>query len=286
MALPRDDLPLLVCPSCRASLRFEGEARGAHLDTGALACDGCAARWPVVSGLPHLYREDLVRGHDRMFRVIYDAIPGLHDPLTTVLTPILQGVTEREARERVMRRLDLAALAPRPDRPLRILETGIGGGANLPHLRAHLGGRDVEIWGIDLSVGMLRECQKTIARGGYTGVRLLAADAHLLPFPDASFDRVFHVGGIGGYRDPRAALAEMARVAIPGTPIVVVDEQLDRGRRHSLFHRAAFRAITFWDPDPRSPRALLPEGAHDVIDEQMIRYYYCITFKMPVGPAR
>ncbi len=34
-------------------------------------------------------------------------------------------------------------------------------------------------------------------------------------FADGAFDRVFHVGGINGYRDRRRALAEMARVARP-----------------------------------------------------------------------
>jgi ubiquinone/menaquinone biosynthesis C-methylase UbiE/uncharacterized protein YbaR (Trm112 family) len=281
MPLSLADVPQLACPSCRGPLRFDGDAPGGLLADGALPCAHCAARWPVHAGLARLYREELVRGNDRLLRVIYDGLPGLHDPLTTLLTPLLQGVTERAGREQIFRRIDLASLTPRADRPLRILETGIGGGANLPLLRRDLAGKEAEIWGVDLSLGMLRECEKTVDRGRYTGVRLLAADAHALPFPDASFDRVFHVGGIGGYRDPRTALAEMARVAVRGTPIVVVDEQLDPNRRHSLLHRAAFRAITFWDPAPKSPRALLPEGACGVIDEQLARYYYCLTFRMP-----
>jgi hypothetical protein len=75
----------------------------------------------------------------------------------------------------------------------------------------------------------------------------------------------------------------MARVAVRGTPIVVVDEQLDRGREHGLLHRAAFRAISFYEPDAKSPVALLPEGAEGVIDEQSTRFYYCLTFRMPSG---
>lgn len=286
MALRHNDVPQLACPSCRGPLRVDGQGardRGDHLESGALACVRCGALWPIIAGVPRLYSEEQVRGTDRLLRMIYDGMPGLHDPLTTLLTPLLQGISEREGREHIMRRLDLASLVPRPDRPLRVLETGVGGGANLPYLRRDLAGCDAEIWGMDLSLGMLRECEKSVARGGFSGVRLLAADAHALPYPDASFDRVFHVGGIGGFRDPRAALAEMARVAVPGTPIVVVDEQLDRRRHQSLFHRLAFRAITFWDPAPKSPRALLPAGACDVIDEQPTRYYYCLTFKMPVA---
>jgi ubiquinone/menaquinone biosynthesis C-methylase UbiE len=221
-----------------------------------------------------------VRGKDRLLRVIYDGLPSLHDPLTTLLTPFIAGITEHEGREHVFRRLDLGALS-RADRPLRILEVGIGGGANLPYFRRHLGDHRAEIWGLDLSLGMLGECRKAVREGGYQGVRLLLGDGHALPFPDGSFDRVLNIGGLGGFRDPRAALAEMARVAVRGTPIVVVDEQLDRSKRPGLLERAAFRALTFYERNPRSPRALLPEGAEGVIDEQPARVYYCLTFRMP-----
>jgi ubiquinone/menaquinone biosynthesis C-methylase UbiE/uncharacterized protein YbaR (Trm112 family) len=279
MGLSRDDVRCLSCPSCRSSLAWLGDERDGGLQDGELRCASCAARWPVVAGLPRLYQEDRVRGNDRLLRVVYDALPSLHDPLTTVLTPLLQGITERSGREHILHRVDIASIAPRA--PVRILEVGIGGGANLPYLRRHLGGRPAEIWGVDLSAGMLGECRKAIRRGRHEGVRLIMADGHALPFPAASFDRVISVGGIGGYRDPRTALAEMARVAVPGTPIVVVDEQLDPERAQGLFHRAAFRAITFYDRDPQSPRALLPEGAEGVIDEQLSRFYYCLTFRMP-----
>lgn len=256
------------------------------LGAGALECGGCGARWPVEDGVPRLYREAEVRGTDRLMRTIYDGLPWLHDPLTTALFPLLQRRSEAEVRERIIARLELGALVTPPDRPLRILEVGVGAGANLPLVRrglAQLLAKEVveavEIWGLDLSRGMLDECRAFVLRHGYGEVRLLLGDAHALPFGDGLFDRVFHVGGIGGYRDPGRALAEMARVAVPGTPIVVVDEQLDPGRRHGLVHRALFRALTFYDRDPHCPRELLPSGAYDVLEEQVSRYYYCLTFR-------
>ena len=299
MSLTLDDVSLLRCPACRGAFRWQSEEGGGPLHQGGLSCAGCARVWPVVAGLPRLFQEERVRGNDRLLRVIYDALPSLHDPLTTALTPFLAGMTEHDGREHVCRRMDLASLAPPPGhdggpskgpptppgRPLRILEVGIGGGANLSYFRRHLGGRPAEIWGIDLSAGMLGECRKLVQKEGHTGVRLLVADGHALPFPDQSFDRVLNLGGLGGYRDPRTALAEMARVAVRGSPIVLVDEQLDRGRAHGLFYRAVFRALTFYEPDPKSPRAILPEGASGVIDEQPTRCYYCLTFRMPPLPT-
>src|SRR5262249_6901147 len=140
-------------------------------------------------------------------------------------------------------------------------------------------GLAVEIWGLDLSLGMMNIGRRRLRREGRSDVRLLMADAHALPFPDASFDRVFHIGGIAGYRDPAAALAEMARVALPGTPIVVVDEQLDRAVPQSLYNRLTFRLVTFYDPDPHCPVEHVPPRAWEVRAEQLSRFFYCMIFR-------
>lgn len=216
-------------------------------------------------------------------RFFYDRLAILHDPAARLLLPVLQFASEQATRERYIRRLALKDLRPTGSRrPLRLLEVGVGGGANLPliehDLRRDL---DVELWGLDLSAGMIQQCRRRLASHTGRPLRLLMADAHALPFPDASFDRVFHVGGIATFRDPRRALAEMARVARPETPIVTVDEQLDPKRSHNLYFRLVFRALTFYDPAPACPRPYLPGDATDVIEEQVSRFYYCLTFRMP-----
>jgi ubiquinone/menaquinone biosynthesis C-methylase UbiE/uncharacterized protein YbaR (Trm112 family) len=277
------DAGTLRCPACRGPLAFEGTLAGDELSAGTLRCGQCARPWPVRDGLPRLVDEARVGGADRFMRTLYDWFAPLHDPLTRALFPLLQGTSERAARDGYMKRLALGSLRPRPDgHRLRILDVGVGAGANLALLERDLPpDLDVELWGVDLSEGMIASCRRLLAGHGGRRMRLLLADAHALPFPDACFDRVFHVGGIGGYADPRQALAEMARVARPDTPIVVVDEQLDPGRHHSAFHRVVFRALTFYAAVPTSPVAHLPRGATAVVSEQVSRYYYCLTFRMP-----
>ncbi|WP_371746285.1 methyltransferase domain-containing protein [Myxococcus sp. CA040A] len=281
--LEAGDVALLACPACAGTLVFHGQQEEGRLSWGWLRCGGCGEAWPVKRGLARLYREESVRGTDRLMRVIYDGLPALHDPLTKVLTPLLQSVTESKMRAGYIRRLELGALRPSDDgAPLRILEVGVGAGANLPLIRRELGaGQEVQVWGVDLSEGMLGRCQHRLRKGSYPGVRLMMADGHSLPFPSGMFDRVLSVGGIGGYRDPAAGLRELARVAKPGTPVVVVDEQLDAAHRPSLLQRAAFRAITFYTRDAHCPRELLPSRATDVLEEQVSPFFYCLRFRMP-----
>lgn len=268
-------MDVIVCTDCRGPLDFRAGAR-------TLRCPGCGAEWPLREGLPCMYREAEIRGIDRYMRWIYDGAPALHDPAVRLLIPLLElEGSERRLRENYMRRLELDRLAARADgRPVRILEVSVGTGANLDYLKAALpAGLAVEIWGLDVSLGMVRQCLK---RARHRDVSLLLGDAHRLPFADRSFDRVFHVGGLNAFRDRRAALAEMARVAEPGSPIVVVDEQLDPDRRHSLYHRLTFKAATFYDPRPRAPVEDLPGNAQDVLVEQASRFFYTLRFRAPV----
>ncbi len=274
------DAAHLRCPQTGAPLRFDGtlDARG-HLATGHLRPPGAGPTWRVLDGLPRLYREAQVARADRFMRRFYDGLPRAHDPAVKVLLPLLQGFSETEDRLRdaYIARLDLGSLPT--DRPVHILEVGVGTGANLPRVRAALPpGADVRLWGLDLSAGMIGRLR---ASGRATDVRLLIGDAHHLPFAPQHFDRVFHVGGINGFGDARRALAEMARVARPGTPIVVCDEQLDPSRDHSWFHRLAFQAVTFYDDDPRAPTHLLPPGARVIADEQPTRFFYSLTWTQP-----
>jgi len=54
--------------------------------------------------------------------------------------------------------------------------------------------------------------------------QLFQGEAERLPFRDAVFDCVFHVGGINFFSDKERAITEMIRAAKPGTKLVIVDE--------------------------------------------------------------
>jgi ubiquinone/menaquinone biosynthesis C-methylase UbiE len=260
-------------------LTYAGSIRKGALDVGTLRCGRCSGEWPVEAGVPRLLDEDEIGCFEGLIRHVYDWIAPVHDLGVRWVLPLVMRVSEDEARDAYVRRLELDRL----DRSgsYRILDVGIGSGGGLRALvRAVPPGVDVEWWGMDYSGGMLAQCERRLASSDLPPVRLLLGDAHALPFPDGFFDRVLHVGGIATYRDPGRALAEMARVAKPGTPIVVVDEQLDPVASRSWCQWLAFRLLTLYDFDPRAPREHVPVAAKDVRVEQAGPFFYCLSFRI------
>jgi demethylmenaquinone methyltransferase/2-methoxy-6-polyprenyl-1,4-benzoquinol methylase len=71
--------------------------------------------------------------------------------------------------------------------------------------------------GVDLTEQMLRQGSRNVAVAGLAGrIGLAAGRAEQLPFPDASFDALTFTYLLRYVEDPRATLAELARVVKPG----------------------------------------------------------------------
>jgi phosphatidylethanolamine/phosphatidyl-N-methylethanolamine N-methyltransferase len=100
----------------------------------------------------------------------------------------------------------------------KVLDVGIGTGASL-----HFYPRRGQIFGIDLSGGMLREARKKIRELGMDHATVFQADALKLPFADDSFDHIFISHVISVVSDPYLLIRECQRVAKPGARIVMVN---------------------------------------------------------------
>jgi phosphatidylethanolamine/phosphatidyl-N-methylethanolamine N-methyltransferase len=101
----------------------------------------------------------------------------------------------------------------------RILEVGVGTGLSLRNYP-----RETEVYGIDLSYGMLLRAREKITRRRLRHVKLIAAmDACRLGFADESFDAVVAQFVITLVPEPEAALKEMARVLRPGGEIILAN---------------------------------------------------------------
>jgi ubiquinone/menaquinone biosynthesis C-methylase UbiE len=101
----------------------------------------------------------------------------------------------------------------------RLLDAGCGLGEEAREL-ARLAGATGEVTAIDLSRALVAEAQQ---RDNGAGVRYAVGDITALDFTDETFDAVRSERVIQHVRDPDAAIAELARVTIPGGRVCVID---------------------------------------------------------------
>ena len=101
------------------------------------------------------------------------------------------------------------------------------------------GGRVV---GVDLSSAMITEARSNAAAAGRGDIEFAVMDAEALQLADASFDRITCGLGLMHAPNPRAALAEMARVARPGARLAL---SVWGGAHETMFGTlaAALRAV-------------------------------------------
>lgn len=125
-------------------------------------------------------------------------------------TWVLQG-QEHRVREEYLRELEVS-------KGDRVLEISIGTGAHLRLLPP-----TASYFGLDGSWGMLKRCRDNLRKWDVEA-RLYQGLPEALPFRDAVFDAVFHVGGVNLFGDRARAIGEMVRVTRPGGRVVIVDE--------------------------------------------------------------
>jgi SAM-dependent methyltransferase len=94
----------------------------------------------------------------------------------------------------------------------RLLDVGCGTGLVLQRAA----GRGATLAGIDVSPGLL-----AIAESRVPDADLRLDDLQALPFPDDSFDAVTGINAFQFAADPLAAIAEAARVVVPGGRVAI-----------------------------------------------------------------
>ena len=86
-----------------------------------------------------------------------------------------------------------------------------------------------EMFGIDVSLGMLRQGAAYTAKEGIPNVHFARARVEALPFEDGRFDAVLCCGSLHLFADTTVALREMARVMKPGAILAVFTFAAGRG---------------------------------------------------------
>jgi SAM-dependent methyltransferase len=170
------------------------------------------------------------------------SIPALYD---RCLGPMLFEPYAADMAERVAR------VAPE-----RILETAAGTGIVTERLARAL--PEAEIVATDLNQAMLDVARE---RPALSRVRLEAADAQALPFPDASFDVVVCQFGVMFFPDRIAAYREVLRVLRPGGSFLFnVWDSLERNPASGAVSNAV---AALFPEDPPLFLQRTPFGYHD-----------------------
>jgi SAM-dependent methyltransferase len=162
---------------------------------------------------------------------------------------------EGEFRRRLISRLRLT-----PGK--RVLVTGCGLGEDLPFIAEAIGAVGA-LYAQDISRSMVLQANRNFAGScQILEANFSVGDALDLPFADDFFDAVFHFGGINLFGDMPRAIAEMARVTLPGGRVVFGDESVAPWLRTTEYAKVAVANNPLW----ASPLPLdcLPIGCDDV----------------------
>ena len=229
------------------------------MQDGALVNTGSQRRYSIVNSIPVLLEPADLGPQNLKIQKMYQWMSRGFDLSDRLGNLFSLGALNR-MRSALVQRLGL-----KPG--MRCLYTSIGTGLDLRFLNESVPLEQMELVGLDLSMGMLEQCKKKLRRYEQTTL-LVQANAERLPFADQSFDVVFHVGGINLFDRPAEAVREMVRVARPGSLILYCDETSkvvkDLYQKNPLT-RAACKDIS----SQFDPRQWVPEGAIDTVYEEI-----------------
>jgi ubiquinone/menaquinone biosynthesis C-methylase UbiE/uncharacterized protein YbaR (Trm112 family) len=248
-------LPLLGDPETYDAL---------ELNAGALLNPKSGRRYPIRDGIPIFF--EALSGPNKKYQELYDRIALFYDPAEALYRWLFR---KPDLRTDYLKELEVGTGA-------RVLEVSVGTGANIPHLRS-----DSDVFGLDISWGMLKRCQKHLAQWKRTA-QLFQGEAEKLPFRDGIFDVVFHVGGINFFNDRARAINEMIRVAKPGTKVVIVDETEKVVKE--IYEKTPFTKKYFQKREGAvsSPVDLVPKDMLDIRSKEIgDGRLYCLSFRKP-----
>jgi ubiquinone/menaquinone biosynthesis C-methylase UbiE len=251
----RHALSILCDPDTRYALELEGNNLR-NIATGRI--------YPIRDDIPLFVSS--VNGSNLKYQTLYDRIAPGYD--------LAEWLYCRFTGRKNFRLEFLSELEIKPR--ARVLEVGVGTGANLRYLP-----EEIDFYGLDLSWGMLRKCQRNLARWGRKA-HLFQAEAERLPFKVESFDCVFHMGGLNFFTDKLRAIKEMIWVAKPGTKILIVDEMEKTVRENYQKTPLVRSSFEPGSEKVRCPIDLVPEEMKEIRAREICNgKLYCLTFRKP-----
>ena len=194
-----------VCPACRGKLALKYNRQ--------LVCNLCQLAYPIVGNIPNFILENLADSPHLILRrvKVFDWLAWIYEMKHAypLCTKIYAGWSVEYPR--VIRIItDMVAGVSG-----RILDVACGPGT----LGRRLAGPTREIYGIDVSWGMLRRGEALATQEGLHTVHFARALAESLPFPVGCFDAALCGVALHLMADALHSLREIARILKPGAPL-------------------------------------------------------------------
>ena len=151
-----------------------------------------------------------VGDRNRFAQDLFTPLPQRYDRLAEVLSMGQNGRWRRAMIDRIV-----------PSSPGRVLDVASGTAGVALQLASRT---PADVVGVDLTMGMLGQGRRNVARVGLSGrIQLVAGRAEQLPFPDDTFDALTFTYLLRYVDDPQATLNELARVVKPGGAVASLE---------------------------------------------------------------
>ena len=224
----------------------------------------------IRNGIPDFLQAQDLTGDNGKYNHLYETIGGFYDDTQRVFCA-LKGFDRDAFFRSYMDRLEVK-------RGDSVLETSVGTGLNFKYLPD-----GVQLTGLDLSAEMLAHCQANLRCWGMAA-DLYRGNAESLPFKDASFDVVFHSGGINFFNDRAKAIREMIRVAKPGSLLLIADETEKHVK--GVYEKYPGELFKNRGESVSVPVELVPAEMQE-IHAEILRGgdFYALTFRKPAEKA-
>lgn len=221
-----DFLNSLVDPETKQPLVLQADGK-------TLQADGGTA-YPVLdNGIVDLVFPRELKEEDAREQYLYDQAYQRYDRGVSWVFETLNHSNEGATRAFMIR---LMALKPGQ----KVLEVGAGTGKDSALIIDQIspGGHAVLS---DLSPNMLRLAKEKLQPNNVT-VDYFLGNGSYLPFPDRTFDALFHFGGINTFSERKQAFLEMTRVVKPGGKVVIGDESVAPWLRNQESYQLLLKA--------------------------------------------
>ena len=204
-----------ACPACRQPLNFE---------SNTLRCPVCTQIYPIRDRIPEFIFDELSQSADPQLRrmATIDRMARIYEtrlwyPLVLKLYGGLRSPSLAQLISTVTQKIQSTRG--------RVIDIACGPGT----YGRRIASPSKEVFGIDVSMGMLRQGAVYAAREGIAQVHFARARVESLPFENGTFDAALCCGSLHLFTDTVTALREIARVMKPTAVLSVFTFTAGRG---------------------------------------------------------